>query len=255
MHLYQQTGKIDPKVNAVINSDKTLKPCREIIQVKRGDMMNPNTEASSENVKLTRSIKPGSDLQPATSIELHWDEEHRRHSLDAVYKRAEDHALNAIDWYLHAKRSKKNCAQFLRIGMIGSSAIAGLLPLLSQIYQSQLSSLSPAWTTIALGVAGVLMAIDKYFGCTNAWMRFIAAEHRIRQALHEFQMDYDLEQSKWADNIPTSEQAQTMLSCCKVFISQVDTLILQETNEWLVEFQNAIKQKNEPAQAKPPLSQ
>jgi len=239
----------------LINSGKTLKPCREITQVKRGDMMNPKIEASSENVKLTRSIKPGSDLQPAISTELHWDEEHRRHSLDAVYKRAEDHALNAIDWYLHAKRSKKNCAQFLRIGMIGSSAIAGLLPLLSQIYQSQLSSLSPAWTTIALGVAGVLMAIDKYFGCTNAWMRFIATEHRIRQALHEFQMDYDLEQSKWTDNLPTSEQAQTMLSCCKVFISQVDTFILQETNEWLVEFQNAIKQKDESAQAKPALSQ
>ena len=86
-------------------------------------------------------------------------------------------------------------------------------------------------------------------------MRFIATEHRIRQALHEFQMDYDLEQSKWTDNLPTSEQAQTMLSCCKVFISQVDTFILQETNEWLVEFQNAIKQKDESAQAKPALSQ
>jgi hypothetical protein len=217
--------------------------------------MDPNTEVSKENVKPNRSIKPGSDLLPATSSELSWDEEHRRHSLDVVYKRAEDHALNAIDWYLHAKRSKKNCAQFLRIGMIGSSAIAGLLPLLSQIFQNQLSSLSPAWTTIALGVAGVLMAIDKYFGCTNAWVRFIATEHRIRQALHEFQMDYDLEQAGWMDNLPSSEQAQVMLSRCKVFISQVDTLILQETNEWLVEFQNAVKQKEEPAQAKPTLPQ
>ncbi len=217
--------------------------------------MDPNTEVSNENVKPKRSNKPGSDLQPSTSSELHWDEEHRRHSLDVVYKRAEDHALSAIDWYLHAKRSKKNCAQFLRIGMIGSSAVAGLLPLLSQIYQDKLSSLSPAWTTIALGVAGVLMAIDKYFGCSNAWMRFIATEHRIRQALHEFQMDYDFEQSKWMDNLPSSEQAQAMLSRCKVFISQVDTLILQETNEWLVEFQNAVKQKDEPAPAKPPLSQ
>ena len=217
--------------------------------------MDPNTEVSNENVKPKRSNKPGSDLQPAASYELHWDEEHRRHSLDVVYKRAEDHALSAIDWYLHAKRSKKNCAQFLRIGMIGSSAVAGLLPLLSQIYQDKLSSLSPAWTTIALGVAGVLMAIDKYFGCSNAWMRFIATEHRIRQALHEFQMDYDFEQSKWMDNLPSSEQAQAMLSRCKAFISQVDTLILQETNEWLVEFQNAVKQKDEPAPAKPPLSQ
>ena len=215
--------------------------------------MNPNTEVSKENIKLTRSIKLGSDLLPATSSELLWDEEHRRQSLELVFKRAEDHALNAIDWYLHAKRSKKTCAQFLRAGMIGSSAIAGLLPLLSQIFQDQLSSLSPAWTTIALGVAGVLMAIDKYFGCSNAWMRFIATEHRIRLALHEFQMDYDIEQSRWVDNSPNSEQAQAMLSRCKTFISQVDTFILQETNEWLVEFQSAVKQKDEPAPAQPKL--
>jgi hypothetical protein len=185
------------------------------------------------------------------SSELFWDDENRRQSLEVVYKRAENHALSAIDWYLHAKGSKKNCAQFLRLGTIASSAIAGLLPLLSQIYQNQLSSLSPAWTTIALGVAGVLMAIDKFFGCSNAWMRFIATEHRIRQALHEFQMDYDMEQSKWEGNLPNSEQAQVVLGRCKTFISQVDTIILQETNEWLVEFQNAITQKEEPAQAKP----
>lgn len=140
--------------------------------------------------------------------------------------------------------------------MIGSSAIAGFLPLLSQIYQNQLPSLSPAWTTIALGVAGVLMAIDKYFGCSGAWMRYIATEHRIRQSLHEFQMDYDMEQSKWTDNLPNVEQAQTMLGICKVFISKVDTLILQETNEWLVEFQNAIQQKDEQAPpTKPALPQ
>jgi hypothetical protein len=212
--------------------------------------MEPNTGVIKGKVKLTRSIKSGSDLLPATSAELFWDEEHRRQSLDVVFKRAENHALSAINWYLHAKRSKKNCAQFLRIGTIGSSAVAGLLPLLSQIYQNQLPSISPAWTTIALGVAGVLMAIDKFFGCSNAWMRFIATEHRIRQCLHEFQMDYDIEQSKWTDNLPNSEQAQTMLGLCKAFISKVDTIILQETNEWLVEFQNTIQQKDEPVQAK-----
>jgi hypothetical protein len=203
--------------------------------------MDPNTEASKENVKPIRPIKTGSDLLPANSSELSWDDEHRRQSLDVAFKRAEDHALNAINWYLNAKASKKNCAQLLRLVTIGSSAIAGLLPILNQIYQNQLSSLSPAWTTVALAGAGVSLAIDKFFGCSNAWMRFITAEQRIRQALHEFQMDYDIEQSKWTDNFPASEQAQAMLSCCKAFISQVDAIILEETNEWLVEFQSSLK--------------
>jgi hypothetical protein len=40
--------------------------------------MDPNTEVSKENVKLTRSIKLGNDLLPATSSELFWDEDRRR---------------------------------------------------------------------------------------------------------------------------------------------------------------------------------
>jgi hypothetical protein len=45
-------------------------------------MMDPKIEVSNENVNHKRSNKPGSDLQPATSSELHWDEEHRRQSLE-----------------------------------------------------------------------------------------------------------------------------------------------------------------------------
>ncbi|NOS88260.1 MAG: SLATT domain-containing protein [Methylococcaceae bacterium] len=218
-------------------------------------MMETPAETLTEKPKPTptRPTQLGGDLQAANSAELYWDDQNRKQSVDVVFKRAEDHALNAIDWYLYAKANKRKCAQTLRLGTIAASAIAGLLPLLSQIFQNQLSSLSPAWTTIALGVAGVLMAIDKFFGCSNAWMRFIATEHRIRQALHEFQMDYDIAQASWAENLPTAEQAQAMLARCKTFISQVDAFILQETNEWLTEFQNAIKQKDEPAAISKPI--
>ena len=200
---------------------------------------------ATDAIKPRQTLKPGHDLQALTSLDLDWDDDNRKLSLAAVCQRAEDHALNAIDWYLHAKNAKKKCAQFLRLGVIGASAIAGALPLFTQIFPGQLATFSPAWTTVALGVAGVLMAIDKFFGCSNAWMRFITYEHRIRQALHEFQMDYDISQSQWANDLPTPEQAQDMLGRCKIFISLVDTFILQETNEWLDEFKNAIKQKDD----------
>lgn len=78
--------------------------------------MNANTAVSNENVTLKRSKKPGDDLQPSAGAEeLHWDDDHRRQSLDIVYKRAEDHAFNAIRWYLHAKRSKKAALNFLEL--------------------------------------------------------------------------------------------------------------------------------------------
>lgn len=188
------------------------------------------------------------DVQPKASDVLDWSPEHRRESIHTVYQRAEEHALVAIHWYLLAKQGKKLWAQLLRLGVIGLTAIAGLLPIISEIYQF---ALSPAWASVALGLAGVLLAIDKFFGCSSAWMRFIAAEHQIRQYLHEFQMDYELEQTGWDSAQPTVEQTQKLLSRCKAFLYQVDTIIRQETDQWLAEFQDALKQIDNAAKTKP----
>lgn len=82
-------------------------------------------------------------------------------------------------------------------------------------------------------------------------MRFIAAEHQIRQSLHEFQMDYELEQAGWKNAQPTAEQTQKLLGRCKAFLYQVDAIIRQETDQWLAEFQDALKQIDSAARAKP----
>ncbi len=188
------------------------------------------------------------DVQPEASHVLDWGSEHRKESIHTVYQRAEKHALGAINWYLLSKQGKKFWAQLLRLGVIGLTAIAGLLPIISEIYQF---ALSPAWASVALGLAGVLLAIDKFFGCSSAWMRFIAAEHQIRQCLHEFQMDYELEQTGWDHAQPTTEQTQKILGRCKAFLYQVDAIIRQETDQWLAEFQDALKQIDNAAKTKP----
>ncbi|MBS0299500.1 MAG: SLATT domain-containing protein [Proteobacteria bacterium] len=187
------------------------------------------------------------DVQPEASDVLDWSPEHRRESIHAVYQRAEKHALDAIEWYLLSKRQKKFWAQQLRLGTIGLTALAGLLPIVSEIFQS---SLSPAWASVALGSAGVVLAVDKFCGYSSAWMRFIAAEHQIRQSLHEFQMDYELEQAGWDNAQPSVEQTQKILNRCKAFLYQVDAIIRQETDQWLAEFQDALKQIDNGAKAR-----
>ena len=186
------------------------------------------------------------DVQPEPSNVLDWSPEHRRESIHTVYQRAEKHALEAINWYLLSKRQKKFWAQLLRLGTIGLTALAGLLPIISEIYKFS----SPAWASIVLGLAGVALAVDKFCGYSTAWMRFIAAEHQIRQSLHEFQMDYELEQAGWDDAHPSVEQTQKILSRCKTFLFQVDAIIRQETDQWLAEFQDALKQIDSSAKTK-----
>lgn len=192
------------------------------------------TEEKLINISLDSKRR---DVQPEASQILDWSSEHRCKSIHTVYLRAENHALNAINWYLLSKKEKKTYAQWLRLSTIILTAMAGLLPVISEI-----SELPPILSSVALGLAALSLAIDKFFGFSSAWMRYIAAEHQIRQCLHEFQMDYDLEQAGWDNAQPTIEQTQKILGRCKAFLYQVDAIIRNETDQWLAEFQDALKQ-------------
>lgn len=198
------------------------------------------------------------DVQPEERAQLDWSSANRREAIHTVYQRAEKHAMDAIQWYLLSKKGKrfwqgkKFWAQSLRLGVIGLTALAGVIPILDEL---DFFIPSPAWASVSLGFAALLLAIDKFFGCSTAWMRFIAAEHEIRQSLHEFQMDYEIELVSWDGAEPTVEQTQKILNRCKTFLYQVDGIIRQETDKWLSEFQDAIKQIDSAAATKPEKSE
>lgn len=201
----------------------------------------------TENTNDPTAKNERRDVQPEASPMLDWSPEQRQNSMRIVYSRAEDHALKAINWYLCSKANKKKWAQRLRLSVIVLTAVAGLLPIASDV-----SGIPAVWASIALGLAGTLLAIDKFFGFSSAWMRYIAAEHQIRQCLHEFQVDYEMELAGWDHTQqPSVEQIQSALNRCKTFLFQVDGIIRLETDKWLAEFQDVIKQIDSAAAAKP----
>jgi conflict system pore-forming effector with SLATT domain len=121
------------------------------------------------------------DVKPINWEPLKWDPQNCEESLKAVSHRIEQMAQQPINWYLDARRSKSRCARWLRMGAIVATALAGLLPLLAQIFIAEGGQMpfSPAWASVALGLAALFVAVDKFFGCSTAWMRFIATEHKI----------------------------------------------------------------------------
>jgi len=184
------------------------------------------------------------DIKPTHHIKLDWSEEHAEQSLLALFKQAEDNAKAAIDWYLDSRQSKKRCAQLLRVGAITLTALAGLLPIVAQMEIGK-HVVEPGWASIAIGLAGLFIGIDHFFGCASSWMRFIKTEHEIRQLLHEFQMDCEAEKAAWASTPLTTEEIQRNIDRTKLFVSQVDGIIRKETDKWLAEFQRYIKETDE----------
>jgi len=181
------------------------------------------------------------DIKPETYSYHDWDSNSAEQSLLDTYKMCESHAEKAIQWYLDARIGKKIWARILRLGVILLTALAGIIPILAQLKIDHLS-VQPGWSAVALGIAGLFLGIDRYFGCSTAWMRYMVTEHKIRQALHEFRFDNEIDRAEWQQTTLETEKIKTNLLRCRDFISQVDQLIREETDQWVNEFKNTIKQ-------------
>ena len=191
------------------------------------------------------------DLEPSDLKELSWEPDKIQGSLDTIFQHVTKEAKDAINWYLVSKRRKKIGAVYFRAGAILATAIAGLLPMLTQIFIKDGSPIiPPAWASVALGAAAVMVALDRFFGFSSGWTRYIAAELQLRKSLQEFQMDWETQRASRKGTDPDEEQVQGMLARARTFLMQVNKIVQEETNIWIAEFQSTLKQIEKAAEAK-----
>lgn len=173
-----------------------------------------------------------------------------------IFEKAINDCKGATIWYTNAKKSKKWWAQTIRISSILLGAIAALLPTISDMVNKGRTRTIPAgWTTICLGGAGAILLLDKFFGFSSAWMRYIIAEMQLRQMEQEFEMDWENARASWQESPPSKDEINQMLARCKAFTSQISTIIREETNVWVQEFQNTIKSLDESIKSKPAVTE
>jgi hypothetical protein len=202
-------------------------------------------------------FKKKPDLGPAPSLSLDWSPEKATESLQKVFDHALGLANEAIGWYLHAKNGKGRFARRFRVVAIVLATIGALLPTAGELMADSFGTkpIRAGWTAILLGIVGALLLLDRFFGFSTGWMRYIAAELQLRQVAQEFQMDWEAERATWKGNAPTGEQILEMMARCKTFVSQVNTVVRDETNAWMKEFESALQQIDDAAKAKPAITE
>jgi hypothetical protein len=184
--------------------------------------------------------------------ELSWQPAKRTESLRKVAGYVVGEAEKAIVWYLEKKTAKARRAQALRFAAIVATALAGLIPLLTEIFATDdgKPSFAPAWASVALLVAAACVGLDRFFGYSSAWMRFLNTEMQIRHALHDFLLDWETRRSAWEDkDDPGPQEAATGLKRCKEFLAQVNELLKAEMDTWVAEFSAALSDIDKAAKA------
>lgn len=181
------------------------------------------------------------DIRLSELGSLDWGPEHARESLDAIYQHTVSIASKAISWYRDAKRPKRRWAQRLRVGAIILVAVAGVLPVLSQIFDAGSSvEIQPAWASVALAMAVALVALDRFFGFSSAWARYMATGQAISAALNQFRLDWQKSSRKLSGNELRQDDIDHLLDLAKALIGKTDDLVQAETSQWVKEFRETL---------------
>jgi hypothetical protein len=143
---------------------------------------------------------------------------------------------DSILWYGENSEIRGHWARRLRIAMILSGGVTLLIPSLSQIPNLGVA-ISPLWISVSMAVTATLFAFEKYYGNSEAWMRFILA----KQELESLKDNFHLTCLKLSMATPTPPDAEKTLDEVILVSAQRHAIIQKETEKWAKVLENGMK--------------
>jgi hypothetical protein len=178
-----------------------------------------------------------SNLRPSGIPLLSWAKEDVAESLATLYAVVEGRAMETIDWYLNEKKSKSNWARGLRVTAILLGAAGALIPLLN-LASSQV--LDVRWGYVALALAAAAVALDRFFGFSSGWMRYIITSFRLQRLLADFQFEWATRSAPLEGSTPEPEQVTELLTLLRKVLSTILEEVERETISWAQQFQSNV---------------
>jgi len=212
------------------------------------------------------------DLQSQVLEGLTWESGKLAQPLDKVRLYVVTRCQAAVDWYYTRSRYRRIFCRFFRVAVILLTAFAGLLPLINNLHQTRqidalLTALAPAastgengatqemirlavyrplvnpvWSALALALVATLLALDRFYGATSGWIRYLRTAQQLTHTLDTFQVAYETQRLGWGWPEPTPEQAQAALVTMQTFLTRANSAVHDETMAWATEFTKTLKQ-------------
>ena len=181
---------------------------------------------------------------------LDWSPAKQQESLEQIYLFVMEECAASIHWYYRKKGSKSLLGFLLRLGAILAVAVAGLIPLIGELLKRNgIPGISPAWATVALALAGLLIAIDRFGGYTSGWIRYIRTAQMLTSLQGEFRLDWEEYRRSCLEEFSGADRTKEGINLCRTFLLAVYAQVRLETDIWAQDFQQALQTVNRNADA------
>jgi hypothetical protein len=184
------------------------------------------------------------DIRPRATVDIMWNSADPVQSLRDVRKAVEEEGQKSIAWYWEAKQWKCNLSRAIQFFALALTALAGLAPIVLQVLKNAKVTVpddSGPIASLCVGLAAALIGLDKAFGFSSGWTRYVLTATSMNKLLYEFRMDWVALIAVVKDP-PTAEQQAALIQRARDFVSTIQSMVLQETKDWATEFQSNMAQ-------------
>ncbi len=185
---------------------------------------------------------------------LSWKDADVCSSLSSLHQYVEDQARKQIQWYWDKKRKKAGMSMFLRFVAIILFVLGGLVPIVKATLPAAVVATFPfdfgQSGYLLIGIAAGCVGLDRFFGYSTGWIRYVTTAMAIEKSLEEFRLEWSRNMAKMRGASPTPEQLETLIQTCTAFSLGMRNQLEQETKAWVVEFQSNLSQLEKELQAK-----
>ena len=164
--------------------------------------------------------------------------------LEDLFSYVEAEADKAMAWYWQKKGSKAKLSRGIQLCAVVFTALGAIFPVATNLLREPLGLGTVDTGLLAslfVGIAAALIGLDRAFGYSSGWARYVLTATTIRKSLEEFRMDWAALSAKAGAN-PTPDQLVVFVARARDFIVGVQELVLQETRDWVTEFQKSTSQ-------------
>jgi hypothetical protein len=177
----------------------------------------------------------GGNLQAARLPEIDWTTDHRAMVM-ILFRWTEGAAISTLNWYLSEKKSKARWSRALRASSVFFIAAGTLAPIISVGTDNVRYAY---WGYPALGLGAAFFGIDRAFGFSSSWMRYLSAAAGIQKILITYQIKWaDLTASWNAD--PGVDQVHLAVQEIVMFAEKLSDLVADETETWITQFRGNV---------------
>jgi hypothetical protein len=185
---------------------------------------------------------------------LSWKDSDVDTSLLELRRYVENEAQRQIAWYYTNKTWKSRVSIALRFAAILLFVMGGLVPIVKATLLPEATKNLPfdfgQAGYLLIGVAAGCVGLDRYFGYSTGWIRYITAAMAIEKSLEEYRMEWARNIAKLRGAPPNEQQLDQLIQTCETFSLAIKTQVEQETKAWVAEFQSNLAQLEKELQAK-----